>query len=102
MRESALKRSIGIWEGEKREPAKATQVSLIRQELVTLTGNHSRAVILNQLLYWTQRTKDFSLMVEEERNRDGTKQSSIGLMRERFKRTLCVLVLLFRKSLCGN
>ncbi|HCC24862.1 MAG TPA: hypothetical protein DEP85_05070 [Holosporales bacterium] len=74
MRESALKRSIGIWEGEKREPAKATQVSLIRQELVTLTGNHSRAVILNQLLYWTQRTKDFSLMVEEERNRDGKEE----------------------------
>jgi hypothetical protein len=60
---------------EKLELVKASQVSLIRQELVTLTGNHSHAVILNQLLYWTQRTKDFSLMTEEERNRSGNQEN---------------------------
>lgn len=47
---------------------KTQQVSLIRKELVALTGNHSHAVILNQLLYWTQRIKDFDLLLEEEKN----------------------------------
>lgn len=46
----------------------STQVSLIRKELVVLTGNHFKAVILNQLLYWTQRVKDFDLLLEEERS----------------------------------
>ena len=73
MRGSALNYSMRILEG-KTKLAKATQVSLIRQELVTLAGNHSRAVILNQLLYWTPRTKDFSLMVDEERTRDGKEE----------------------------
>lgn len=47
---------------------KDAQVSPIREELVELTGNHSRAVVLNQLLYWTPRVKDFDLMLEEERS----------------------------------
>ena len=48
--------------------SKDAQVSPIREELVELTGNHSRAVVLNQLLYWTPRVKDFDLMLEEERS----------------------------------
>ncbi|KAB2832282.1 MAG: hypothetical protein F9K49_08380, partial [Caedimonadaceae bacterium] len=50
------------------DSVKTQQVSLIRKELVALTGNHSHAVILNQLLYWTQRVKDFDLLLEEEKN----------------------------------
>ena len=42
-------------------------VSVIRREFVHLTGNHFCAVILNQLLYWTLRVKDFDLLLEEER-----------------------------------
>lgn len=45
----------------------ASDVSIIRREFVDLTGDHFRAVILNQLLYWTQRVKDFDLLLEEER-----------------------------------
>lgn len=52
------------------------RVSLIRNELATLTGNHAHAVILNQLLYWTQRTKDFHLMLEEEKKKSGTQNDS--------------------------
>ena len=44
------------------------QVSIIRKEFVDLTGNHFSAVILNQLLYWTQRVRDFDLLLEEERS----------------------------------
>ncbi|MBP9776868.1 MAG: hypothetical protein KBD36_03385 [Alphaproteobacteria bacterium] len=52
------------------------RVSLIRNELATLTGKHAHAVILNQLLYWTQRTKDFHLMLEEEKKKSGAKSDS--------------------------
>ena len=43
------------------------QVSIIRKEFVMLTGNHFSATILNQLLYWTLRVKDFDLFLEEEK-----------------------------------
>lgn len=45
----------------------SSQVAVIRREFVDLTGDHFSAVILNQLLYWTQRVKDFDLLLEEER-----------------------------------
>jgi hypothetical protein len=43
------------------------QVVLIRKELFTLTGDPFSAVILNQLLYWTSRVKDFDRFLEEEK-----------------------------------
>lgn len=46
------------------------QISLIRKELVALTDNHDKAVVLNQLLYWTERVKDFELWLEEEKTFD--------------------------------
>lgn len=46
------------------------QISLIRKELVALTDNHDKAIVLNQLLYWTERVKDFDLWLEEEKNFD--------------------------------
>jgi len=42
------------------------QVSIIRKEFVTLTGDPFSAVILNQLLYWSLRVRDFDLYLEEE------------------------------------
>ena len=48
-------------------PSDNEQVSVIRKEFVALTGDHFSAVILNQLLYWTQRVRDFDLLLEEER-----------------------------------
>lgn len=44
-----------------------SDVSIIRREFVELTGNLFSAVILNQLLYWTLRVKDFDYLLEEER-----------------------------------
>ncbi len=43
------------------------QVSVIRKEFVLLTGDPFSAVILNQLMYWTQRVRDFDLLLKEER-----------------------------------
>ena len=70
MRTSSLNQSRAVYEEKNTFHSKSGHVSLIRKELVALTGNHTHAVILNQLLYWTQRTKDFSLMLEEEKNRE--------------------------------
>ena len=53
---------------EKGYSSGSSQVVVIRRELVNLTGDHFSAVVLNQLLYWTQRIKDFDLLLEEERN----------------------------------
>ncbi|MBL8676832.1 MAG: hypothetical protein JNJ47_05355, partial [Alphaproteobacteria bacterium] len=53
---------------EKDYSSGSSQVVVIRRELVNLTGDHFSAVVLNQLLYWTQRIKDFDLLLEEERN----------------------------------
>ena len=42
------------------------RIAVVRNELVDLTGDHISAMILNQLLYWTQRVKDTDLMREED------------------------------------
>ncbi|MBY0272277.1 MAG: hypothetical protein K2X02_02515 [Alphaproteobacteria bacterium] len=43
------------------------QVAVIRKEFVLLTGDPFSAVVLNQLMYWTQRVRDFDLLLKEER-----------------------------------
>lgn len=56
---------------EDTAPAAQTEtsdVSIIRREFVDLTGDHFSAVILNQLLYWTLRVRDFDRLLEEERH----------------------------------
>ncbi|MGC8483798.1 MAG: hypothetical protein ACP5OE_09170, partial [Thermodesulfobium sp.] len=46
---------------------RALKVSIVREEFVELTGDPLVAIVLNQLFYWTQRVKDFDLLLEEER-----------------------------------
>lgn len=48
-------------------PSSPLKVSVIREEFVVLTGDALIAVVLNQLLYWTLRVKDFDLLLEEEK-----------------------------------
>ena len=43
--------------------------AVIKEELVNLTGNHIKAIVLQQLLYWSERTYDFDKFVEEEFSR---------------------------------
>lgn len=43
--------------------------AVIKEELVELTGDFKKAVILNQLIYWSERVKDFDKFIEEERQR---------------------------------
>lgn len=45
------------------------RVSLIREEFLELTGHPYKAILLNQLYYWTQKVKDFDEMLKEEQER---------------------------------
>jgi hypothetical protein len=46
---------------------KCPKIAVAREEFVDLTQDLLMAMILNQLLYWSQRVKDFDLFLEEER-----------------------------------
>ena len=43
--------------------------SVIKEELVKLTGDFKKAVILNQMIFWSERVNDFDKFIEAERNR---------------------------------
>jgi hypothetical protein len=47
---------------------KKLQLILVREELLTLTGNPRTAVILGQFLYWSQKVADFDRFLAEEKN----------------------------------
>ena len=42
---------------------------VIKEELVALTGDHFKALILNQFLYWSERVSDIDDFINEENNR---------------------------------
>lgn len=39
---------------------------MIKEELVRLTGDHFKAIILNQFIYWSRRVRDFDRFLAEE------------------------------------
>ncbi len=43
--------------------------SVIKEELVKLTGDFTKAIILNQFIYWSERVTDFDRFIEEEKRR---------------------------------
>jgi len=49
---------------------KSLRRAVIKEELVALTGNHIQAIILNQFIYWSERTGDVDCFLEEERKRN--------------------------------
>lgn len=42
---------------------------VIKEELVALTGDFTKAVILNQFIYWSERVEDFDEFIVEEKAR---------------------------------
>ncbi|MEG1416835.1 MAG: DUF6017 domain-containing protein [Clostridium sp.] len=42
---------------------------VIKEELVALTGDYRPALLLNQLIYWSQRVSDFDKFIKEENER---------------------------------
>ena len=49
--------------------------AVIKEELVVLTGDFMEALVLNQFLYWTQRSHDYELLLQEERIQSQTEAS---------------------------
>jgi len=50
--------------------------AVVKEELVALTGHHVSAVILNQILYWSERTADTDEYLREERRRSSEETSA--------------------------
>jgi hypothetical protein len=50
-------------------PPRKTMVSVIREEYVAITEKFELALILNQLIYWTERVNDFDQFIKEENER---------------------------------
>lgn len=42
---------------------------VIKEELVDLTGSIDAAIVINQMIYWSERVKDFDKFIEEENSR---------------------------------
>lgn len=55
---------------------RAKDVSVLRRDLLSITGNYKEAIVLNQLLYWTKRVKDFSKWMKEEKERIGKEENN--------------------------
>lgn len=49
--------------------SKKLKRSVIKEELVELTGDFIKAVILNQFIYWSERMKDIDEYIEQENQR---------------------------------
>ncbi|KAB7668742.1 DnaD domain-containing protein [Bacillus sp. B1-b2] len=44
-----------------------TKKVVIKEELVELTGDYKLAIVLNQMMYWSERITDFDLFIQEEK-----------------------------------
>lgn len=42
---------------------------VIKEELVALTGDYKLSIVLNQMLYWSERVADFDKFISEEKER---------------------------------
>ncbi len=56
---------------------------IIKEEFVELTGDHIKALILNQFLYWTERVKGFDRFIQEERSRAEKEDIEINVSESR-------------------
>jgi DNA-binding MarR family transcriptional regulator len=52
---------------------------VIKEELVILTGDHIKALILNQFLYWSERTKDYDKFIAEEKERFSPEDEDLNI-----------------------
>ena len=51
---------------------KKLKMAIIREEYVAITNSFQLALVLNQLLYWSERITDFDQFISEENNRRQT------------------------------
>ena len=56
--------------------------AVIKEELVALTGDFTKAVLLNQFIYWSERVKDFDKFIEEEATRMGVEGEKANIEKQ--------------------
>ncbi|WP_416150705.1 conserved phage C-terminal domain-containing protein [Salipaludibacillus sp. HK11] len=59
--------------------------SVIKEELLELTGDYKLAIVLNQMIYWSQCVRDFDRFIAEEKKRN--EQSEMELTHGWFYKT---------------
>lgn len=52
---------------------------VIKEELVELVGDFRKAIILNQFVYWSSRTKDYDKWIKEEEERANKSGTVLGV-----------------------
>lgn len=60
---------------------KKLKKAVIREELVALTGDFKKAIVLNQMIYWSERVKDKDLFLEAE-----IKRSTMAMGKEEYEK----------------
>lgn len=53
--------------------------SVIKEEFIALTSDFKKAVILNQMIYWSERVKDFDKFISEEKRRAEKERQEINI-----------------------
>src|SRR5699024_12010135 len=69
-------RSKRDWSSDVCSSDLSSVLPVIKEEYVKLTGSTEEAIILNQFIYWSERTKDVSKYLLEEKTRleNGSKE----------------------------
>ncbi|MEG6572905.1 hypothetical protein V6C21_10415 [[Clostridium] cellulosi] len=49
--------------------ARRVKRAVIKEEYIAITGDLTEAIILNQMIYWSERVSDFDKFIEEEKQR---------------------------------
>ena len=62
--------------------------AVIKEELVILTGNLNEAIVLNQLIFWSERAKDSDNFLQEEIARAKRFNDGTAMNPEDIKKTL--------------
>jgi DNA-binding HxlR family transcriptional regulator len=52
--------------------------AVIKEEYIALCGDMTEAVILNQMIYWSRRVRDYDELLEEEKERRRMKNSEVS------------------------
>jgi DnaD/phage-associated family protein len=57
-----------------------TKKVIIKEELVELTGDYKLAIVLNQMIYWSERVADFDMFIKEEKDRLSTEKVESNIL----------------------
>jgi len=75
--------------------------TVLREELILLTGNNPRALILQNFIYWHSKTRDYEAFLEEEKERLKGDNPAIESIPSRMGWVYKDIETIIKESLCG-